>query len=80
MFFLHHHCEELLHVARLYPVSDEVICGTLAHLAVTPDYVPELKIYLTAITQTFLSKGHITATPDWDKTLDRSLPQKAAKA
>ena len=56
-----------------YTVSDEVIRRTLAHMAVTPDYVPELKIYLAAITQTFHSKGHITTTPAWDKILSLVL-------
>lgn len=63
--------------ARGYSVSQEVIRRSLVHMNVTPDFIPELKPYLTDIAQTLMKKGSIAAMPDWDKVLDRSLLARA---
>ena len=61
-----------------YTVSEEVLRRALVHMSVTPEYVPELKGYLTDIAQTLVGKGQIAAVPDWDKVLDRKMLQRAA--
>ena len=66
--------------AQGYNVSDEVIRRALLHMNVTPEYVPELKAYVTDIAQTLVKKGQIAAVPDWDKVLDRRTLQRAAQA
>lgn len=60
-----------------YTVPEEVIRRALVHMNVTPEYVPELKGYLTDIAQTLVGKGQIAAVPDWDKVLDRKMLQRA---
>jgi ABC-type nitrate/sulfonate/bicarbonate transport system substrate-binding protein len=60
-----------------YKVSEQVIARALAPMSVDPNYVPELKAYLTAIADTLMKKGQMTAMPDWDRVLDRQILQRA---
>ena len=63
-----------------YSVQEEVIRRALLHMDVTPNYVPELKAYLTDIAQTLVKRGQIASVPDWDKVLDREMLQRATQA
>ncbi len=63
-----------------YNVQEEVIRRALLHMDVTPNYVPELKAYLTDIAQTLVKRGQIASVPDWDKVLDREMLQRATQA
>lgn len=63
-----------------YNVQEEVIRRALLHMDVTPNYVPELKAYLTDIAQTLAKRGQIASVPDWDKVLDREVLQRATQA
>lgn len=63
-----------------YNVQEEVIRRALLHMDVTPNYVPELKAYLTDIAQTLVKRGQIASVPDWDKVLDREMLRRATQA
>ena len=63
-----------------YNVQEEVIRRALLHMDVTPNYVPELKAYLTDIAQTLMKRGQIASVPDWDKVLDREMLRRATQA
>lgn len=63
-----------------YNAQEEVIRRALLHMDVTPNYVPELKAYLTDIAQTLVKRGQIASVPDWDKVLDREMLRRATQA
>jgi NitT/TauT family transport system substrate-binding protein len=62
-----------------FQLSDKVVTLMLSKLDVTTDFIPDLPGYLNAEADTLVKRGQLTATPDWSKSLDRSLLQEAMK-
>lgn len=54
-------------------LSVKVIKTALDRLGVDPNFRPELMPYLKAQAEVLLKKHRISAIPDWDKALDRSI-------
>ncbi len=63
-----------------YTVQEAAIGKMLAKLDVNPEYVPQIKEYLNTESEILVKQKQITAVPDWDKKLDRSVLQKAMQA
>ncbi len=59
------------YTAQGYNAPEPVFRSVLSRLVLTPDYVPELKGYLTEQAQILLDKNQISQMPDWDKELLR---------
>jgi len=63
-----------------YTVQEAAIKKMLAKLDVNPEYVPQVRDYLKTESEILVKNKQITAVPDWDKKLDRSILQKAMQA
>jgi aliphatic sulfonates family ABC transporter substrate-binding protein len=56
-----------------FEVNEKVVSLMLSKIDVTPDFSPELTPYLTNESKILLQHDQISAMPDWDKLLNRSL-------
>jgi ABC-type nitrate/sulfonate/bicarbonate transport system substrate-binding protein len=59
------------YTAQGYSAPESVFRAVLGRIVVTPDYVPELKTYMTEQAQILLDQKQISRMPDWDKELLR---------
>jgi ABC-type nitrate/sulfonate/bicarbonate transport system substrate-binding protein len=59
------------YTAQGYSAPEQVFRAVMSRIVVTPDYVPELKGYMTEQAQILLDKKQIAQMPDWDKELLR---------
>jgi sulfonate transport system substrate-binding protein len=66
--------------AQGYSVPQEVIRASIAHLEVTPEFIPELKPYLTEQARILVEQRQITQVPDWNRELVDGPLQEAMKA
>jgi sulfonate transport system substrate-binding protein len=60
-------------------LDTEVVEESLAHLNVTPDFLPDTEQYLTELAQSLQSQGAIDELPDWSESIDTSFLEKAKK-
>jgi|SRR5665213_431763 len=66
--------------AQGYDIKDIVFKKMLEKIDVRPDYVPNMKEYLTQQSRILLSEKQIKTLPDWSKALDTSVLAQASKA
>ena len=64
---------------RGYTMKDEIFELSMKRMDITPTYRPELKSYLTQLSQTLVKDKRLAAVPDIDRALNQQLQQKVAK-
>ncbi len=62
-----------------FEIADQAIKLLLSKIDVNPDFIPELKDYLTSEAQTLVANKQIAAVPDWSTRLDTTLLSDARK-
>ncbi|MBX9589372.1 MAG: ABC transporter substrate-binding protein [Hyphomonadaceae bacterium] len=63
-----------------FEITDRAIKLLLSKIDVNPDFIPELRDYLTNEAQTLVANKQIAAVPDWTVRLDASLLSEARKS
>jgi NitT/TauT family transport system substrate-binding protein len=56
-----------------FTVNDKVMKLMLSKIDVNPNYVPALKAYLDAESNTLVKQNKLSSAPDWNKLLNREL-------
>jgi len=66
--------------ARGNTIKDEVLQVAMKRMDITPDYRPELKTYLTELSETQVKNKRLSEVPDIDRALNRQIQQRVARA
>lgn len=66
--------------ARGQTMKDDVFARAISRMDFTPSYRPELKAYLTEMSQTLVKNKRLDEVPNIDRALNRRVQQRVAKA
>jgi hypothetical protein len=58
-------------------MKDDVFRLAMKHMDVTPTYRPELKEYLTQLSQDLVKSGHLSQAPSMDHVLTQQIQKLA---
>jgi len=64
--------------SRGYSMKDDIFKLALSRMDVTPTYRPELKAYLTDLSQTLVKTKRLNGVPNIDRALDQRIQKKIA--